>query len=242
LPHPDGSRPHLNEEHQKAGSRCCLVWFQAWESGVRCWSCQSQGTEHLYEDRRHLFILNEQVHQIFNLLCEEAQNRRHGYEKICASLLTAFVTMADRELQEAHYHLSFGNFFPETASSSPAPNDPIGRAQEYVRSHLSQPLTIEGVARTVLMSRAQFTKRFRREVGQTFLEFVTNCRLEHAKNMLRESDWTAFAICSHAGFKSYSYFGKLFRSELGMTPGEFRRQARAAEKMAAANEKTSKKK
>ncbi len=228
-PHPDGSRPHLDEENQLAGTVCCLVWFQAWESGIRCWSCYSRGTEHYYEDKRHLFILNEQVGQIFNLLCEEAEHRKEGYFGICEGLLTALVTLINRELSAANFYLSHSTYTPPRVAApvAAADRDPIMQAQEYIRSHLSQPLTIEGVAHKVLMSRAQFTKRFRQETGKTFMEFLLECRLEHAKTLLKESDWTASFVSEHSGFKSYSYFGKFFRAQTGMTPGEFRRQAGA---------------
>jgi AraC-like DNA-binding protein len=224
LPHPDGSQPHLDEGHQSAGTVCCLIWFQAWESGIRCWSCYSRGTEHYYEDKRHLFILNEEVGQVFKLLFEEVENGREGYARICESLLTALVMMIHRELQASSYYLSYSTYMSEPTAASSVGRDPIVQAQEYIRSHLSQPLTIESVARKVLISRAQFTKRFRQETGKTFMEFLLECRLEHAKALLQESDWTASSISAHSGFKSYSYFGKFFRAQTGMTPGEFRLQ------------------
>src|SRR5690606_34323510 len=93
---------------------------------------------------------------------------------------------------------------------------PIPTAQQYIREHLGDPLTQDKVAQLVRLSRTQFIRRFREESGQTFNQFVTACRLEQAKVLLGETDFTIDFIGQSVGFKSPGYLNTLFRREVGM--------------------------
>ena len=105
--------------------------------------------------------------------------------------------------------------------------DPVAHVQEYVRNHLDQPLSIAAAAQLVYLSRSQFTKKFRTATGKSFVEFVNEERLEKAKTLLRETDWTLETICKFAGFR-LTHFRGLFRRKIGLSPNEYRRQSREA--------------
>jgi two-component system response regulator YesN len=76
------------------------------------------------------------------------------------------------------------------------------------------------------MSKSNFTQHFRSDTGESFIDFLTRCRLEEAKNLLRESDWSIARISAYVGLRSPSYFGEVFARETNMTPTRFRQAYR----------------
>lgn len=100
--------------------------------------------------------------------------------------------------------------------------DPIALAQQYIREHLSESLTIDKVARHVRLSRTQFIKRFRQETAETFNAYLTRCRLEQARNMLENTDLTIRFISEFLGYGSDVHFYRLFLKHEGLTPSAYR--------------------
>jgi transcriptional regulator GlxA family with amidase domain len=104
----------------------------------------------------------------------------------------------------------------------------IKRAQFYIASHLHRPLSIDEVAGHVFMSRAYFTRRFRQETGRSFVEYVTDCRLEKAKVLLVNASWPLRRIAEELGI-SPARLRSIFLQYEGKTPADFRRENRAGE-------------
>jgi len=94
--------------------------------------------------------------------------------------------------------------------------------RDYIKTHLHQSLTIEKVAQAMYMSPSQLTRYIRRETDQSFVEILTEYRIEETKRLLRETDWSIAAIARHVGFKSSTYFITLFGKRVGRSPGEYR--------------------
>lgn len=91
-----------------------------------------------------------------------------------------------------------------------------------IQQRFREPLTLAGIAAAAHVSRTQCCLLFRRYVGRTPVEYLTERRLEEAK---RQLDGTARAIAEIAadcGFSSPSYFASVFRRHVGVTPREFR--------------------
>lgn len=226
VPHPDGHQPHLEGSRLKDGS--CDIFTLALRGGkIQCWMCFSRGHQHIGPGRgQNIFVLSERVAQYLDALNDELVHARNEYHEIGNGLLQALLLTLRREIQDGHLlHLHSG------MEEKPHPADgfnAIERTQEYMRSHLNEQLTIESVARTIYMSRAQFAKKFHEQTGQTFTEYLNSIRLEQAQTFLRETDWNMTHIAEFVGFKSVSYFHRLFRSKVGVSPIEYRRTHRSA--------------
>jgi two-component system response regulator YesN len=64
---------------------------------------------------------------------------------------------------------------------------------------------------------------FSQEVGQTFVEYLTNKRISEAKRMLRQTDKRSSEIAFAVGYKDPHYFSFVFKKVVGCTPSEYRR-------------------
>src|SRR5690606_25262447 len=100
-------------------------------------------------------------------------------------------------------------------------HEPIEEALKYINENLHYRLTIETVARRVLVSPATLTRRFRQRPGQSFVQYLNGARLQQASNLLLQTDLPLEEVCSHVGLK-YGQLRNLFLQNYGCSPGEFR--------------------
>ena len=95
----------------------------------------------------------------------------------------------------------------------------------YVRHHLSEPISTEKMAEEFYLSRPYLSAKFRQETGETLTDFILREKTEEAKRLLRYSDKSASAIGSYLGFSSHGHFIRVFKKYVGMTPNEYRVKA-----------------
>jgi AraC family L-rhamnose operon regulatory protein RhaS len=81
---------------------------------------------------------------------------------------------------------------------------------------------IDNVASRLGMSRRYFTRLFRELTGNSWLDHVRDLRLEHAKLLLRKTDRSILPIAFECGFDDLSSFYRAFKSEVGVTPQQWR--------------------
>jgi AraC family transcriptional regulator len=100
----------------------------------------------------------------------------------------------------------------------------IGRAQRYIRLHLSEPLTLAQIARQAGASSYHFARLFQAYIGETPFEFIRRIRLATALRMLQEdSDASVTEIALGIGYDTSAAFNKALRKALDLTPGGFRK-------------------
>ena len=92
----------------------------------------------------------------------------------------------------------------------------------YVRHHLSEPVSVEKMAEEFYLSRPYLSSRFKKETGETLSGFILKEKTEEAKRLLRYSDKALSAISAYLGFSSHGHFSRVFKKYAGMTPGEYR--------------------
>jgi AraC-like DNA-binding protein len=220
VPHPDGTKPHLEGERLKDG-HCDILTFALRGNKVQCWICHSRGAAHCGPDRgENIFVLSARAGQYLDAINEELTASKQNYADVTNALLISLLLTIKRDIEAGHF-LYFHGGAEEKAHPTSDFNG-IDQAEKYIRSHFDESLTIESVANTIYMSRAQFAKKFHEQTGETFLEYLNKCRLEQARAFLRETDWNMRYIAEFVGFKSPSYLGRLFQAQYGMTPQAFR--------------------
>lgn len=97
----------------------------------------------------------------------------------------------------------------------------INEAVHYIRSKLHTDLSLQECAKHVHLSSNYFTNVFKKIMGITFVQFVTQERMEEAKRMLLEGKQIQ-EISSEVGYEDRRYFSQLFKKHTGMTPSEFK--------------------
>lgn len=105
--------------------------------------------------------------------------------------------------------------------------DLLTQAIKFIDKHFSEEsISLEKVARKVNVSPNYFSAVFSQEVGQTFIEYLTNKRIDEAKRMLRQTDKRSSEVAVAVGYKDPHYFSFVFKKVSGCTPNEYRREYR----------------
>lgn len=102
----------------------------------------------------------------------------------------------------------------------------IYAAVNFIRSNVGETISVEDVAMHIGRSPSYLANHFRQELGTSVGSYITACRLEKAKSLLRYTDRTLAEISSFLCFSSQSYFQNVFRKEFGVTPTEYRKKYR----------------
>lgn len=96
-------------------------------------------------------------------------------------------------------------------------------AEDYIRAHLSEDLSLESLAAQANLSPVYFHKLFSAHLGMTPAAFVLSCRIAGAKAMLKTSELSIAEIATRCGFSSQSYFNFRFKEVTGETPLQYRK-------------------
>lgn len=98
----------------------------------------------------------------------------------------------------------------------------IHKAKEYINSKYNSAITLDEICEYVSVSKSYFCYMFKREMGESIWNYLTNYRIEKAKDLLHNTDMKNYEISYYIGYENASYFTKTFRKLTGMTPHEFR--------------------
>lgn len=100
----------------------------------------------------------------------------------------------------------------------------INRAFEYINSHFTRDITLESVANDIGISPQYLSKIFKETYGTNFIDYITNKRLEYAKELLLNNRINIKDVSSAVGYGDQYYFCKIFKRDVGLTPKQFRLQ------------------
>ena len=110
------------------------------------------------------------------------------------------------------------------AQQNDTPAARCGRlAVAYINEHYADcDLKLPDVLEHLGVSRSYFSTVFKEKTGQSFVEYLTNLRMEKAKEYLRETGLCTYEIAERIGFADPHYFSLTFRRRTGMTPKQYR--------------------
>ncbi|SDC35324.1 two-component system, response regulator YesN [Terribacillus halophilus] len=99
----------------------------------------------------------------------------------------------------------------------------------YVRNYYMEDVSLERLSKLFFLTKEHISRKFKQETGMTLSRFVTNCRMEQAKQWLEETDKTLYDIALLLGYQDEKYFSKLFKKETTLTPTAYRAKLREQE-------------
>ncbi len=100
----------------------------------------------------------------------------------------------------------------------------IARHQDWLAENYLAPSPIAALTGWSTLSERSLKRRFRLATGMTPIEYVQKLRLEDAKHRLETTDSSVESVAMDVGYEDASFFRRLFRREVGLTPTEYRRR------------------
>ena len=104
----------------------------------------------------------------------------------------------------------------------PPPARHLLRARDLADARYSEPLSVEDLARAAGLSRAHFSREFRRAFGESPHAYLLTRRLERAAALLRSTDRSVAEICLSVGLQSIGSFTTSFTRTYDMSPTAYR--------------------
>ncbi|HEX2925486.1 MAG TPA: helix-turn-helix domain-containing protein [Ruminiclostridium sp.] len=101
-------------------------------------------------------------------------------------------------------------------------NSFILMATNYIKENYKKDITLEDISKEVNISPHYFSKLFKEEMGENFIDYLTNIRINKAKEIMKSSLLSIKEICYEIGYGDPNYFSRLFKKNAGMTPTEYR--------------------
>ena len=102
-------------------------------------------------------------------------------------------------------------------------NGVIDSALEYINLNYPNDISLEDVSREVNISPYYFSKIFKEATVENFIEYLTNLRIEKAKDLLDNTDKSMKEICLEVGYANPNYFSRIFKKSVGVTPTEYKK-------------------
>ena len=102
--------------------------------------------------------------------------------------------------------------------------DIVKKAQLYIEQNYSKDIVLDEVSKQLQISPYYFSKLFKKRTGSNFIEYLTNIRIEKAKELLRNSSKSIKEICMEVGYSDANYFSRTFKKNVGVSPTEYKEE------------------
>lgn len=103
-------------------------------------------------------------------------------------------------------------------------DDPLRRAIHFMEGHYTERILLSEIAEQAGFNSQYFCSYFKNHTRSTPIEYLSNLRIRHAKELLRKTDLSILEIAMQSGFDNVSFFIQKFKNATGQTPGKYRKE------------------
>ncbi|MGL4737072.1 MAG: response regulator transcription factor [Cellulosilyticaceae bacterium] len=93
---------------------------------------------------------------------------------------------------------------------------------KFINQNYTKDITIREVSESLNLSPNYISQLFKKETGSTYTKYLTQLRVEKAKQLLVQSNLSINEICEQVGYNDYFYFLKIFKKYVGVSPGKYK--------------------
>lgn len=100
----------------------------------------------------------------------------------------------------------------------------IDKVKRYISLHIGEELSREDIASYVYLNPDYLTRLFKKETGQTMIEYIQSERIESTKKLMETTNLSVSKIAEKMGYSNFSHFARMFRKHTGLSPLEYKKQ------------------
>lgn len=100
----------------------------------------------------------------------------------------------------------------------------ISKVKAYIHEHFDEDISLSEVADVVDLNPSYFSTLLKQYTGLSYSEYVIKERIEHAKELLQETNLKVYEVGHAVGYHNIYYFNRIFKKKTGFTPGEYKKR------------------
>jgi AraC-like DNA-binding protein/mannose-6-phosphate isomerase-like protein (cupin superfamily) len=154
------------------------------------------------------------------MMLKESTQRGPGSIVLCRAYLHQCVGLVCRRFGTALWNLA------EQRVSTAARRETLSRLGQFLRANFDKHVSLTNAAEAVGLTPTYLAHLVKKETGKTFLELLTERRLDRAKELMLHSSLPIARIAEMAGFSDFAYFTRRFKQLTGVNPSRFRANSR----------------
>lgn len=139
-----------------------------------------------------------------------------------AARIVRFISLLEMMATTDEYELLASIGFTESVNSSDF--DRFDKVYQYMMKNFRQPIKLDEVASLVGLTPNAFCRYFRQRTKKTFVQYLNDIRIGHAKKLLIEGRMKISTLSMEAGFNNLSNFIELFKRSVHMSPSEYQKK------------------
>ncbi|MCR8629983.1 response regulator [Paenibacillus radicis (ex Xue et al. 2023)] len=179
--------------------------------------------KHIPEQELKMFCLES----VFLLLQNLRRKLSQGMNEAQAAFDTGLPQQEISQLSSFHevkewILLRIGKLLEEAGTSRQGYSEAIRKTCDYIYASFSEEISLQYVAELVHLNKTYLSELFKKETGTSFNDFLTQVRIEKAKELILAGEVKMGAMAEQVGYPDGSYFTKVFKKVTGMTPMEFK--------------------
>ena len=140
---------------------------------------------------------------------QESRQKEAGYTELMRCYLLEILLLTMRKIEGA-----------QTAYGK----DICSFMTAYVAEHYMEDLTLNNLAARLNYSLPYISKRFKDEMGESFIHYLQGCRVTQASRLLAQTDLSLAEITEMVGYRDVKFFSDLFKRVTGISPSSYRKQ------------------
>ncbi|CAH1195604.1 HTH-type transcriptional activator RhaS [Paenibacillus auburnensis] len=149
------------------------------------------------------------------------QNERVGRHILSLEGISRFQTM--EVLEEWMIQVIRGVIHFKQEHNLSQKKDIISEIKTYVSKHFNEQISLADLAARFFISPYYLSQLFKRKTGDNYLNFLTQIRIDKAKELLENTDLKVYEVCQMVGYSDTQHFARMFEKLTGCKPREFRR-------------------
>lgn len=146
-------------------------------------------------------------------ILRELQQKQENYAKVCHNLMESLILTISRSTKSTLSFAAAGKVSRECRF-----------IEQYIDEHFPENISLDTLSQLTYMNKYYMVHAFKKYKGLSPINYLINRRLDEAKHLLETTDYPVAKIALASGFSSQSYFSQVFRKELDITPGEYRKK------------------
>lgn len=182
----------------------------------------------LFRSHEHIGILKARALEIIFIVARAAVEAGANLEEILGFKYQCIQNLSKDDSQETLYYFlmkALDQLFECIYQNRNIQHTRIfARAKEYIWSNYNQEVSLKHLAAAVGINPYYLSHLFRKEMGISFLEYLTSVRMSIAKSLLKQTAMTVMEVCLEVGYQDPSHFAKMFKKKEGIHPTEYRKK------------------